>query len=459
MFLIQLDVTIVNVALPDIGRHLHASVSGLQWTADGYTVPLAALLLAAGRFGDLLGHKRIFIAGLAVFAAASVWCAVAPTAGWLITARAVQGVGAACELPATLAILSHTFTTPAARARAIGIWSAVAGLSLVAGPLLGGWLVDAAGWQSVFLLNAPVAVATGVLAVAVVRERPPAAARGGWRALDLPGQVLVTAALVLVTVVTIEGHRHGWTSGGILTLSALALACLLAFVAVELRTAEPILPLRYFADPAFSGANLAGLVQGFTLFGLLFVFSFYFQNVRGDSASAAGARFVPLSVVFVILGPPVGRLVARVGGRWLLAVGLALMGCGALLLTRVGAATGYGYVAAVFVVIGVGFAFATTSMVATAMGAVPPERTGMASSVNNTARQTGGVLGIGILGSLLTGAGGHVTAAGAVDGLQTGVLVSGTAALCGAVVVAVALRGVSRPVRRPAAEPAPHPGQ
>ncbi|HEU4731453.1 MAG TPA: MFS transporter [Kofleriaceae bacterium] len=446
MFLLQLDATIVSVALPAIGQHLHTSVSGLQWVVDAYILPLAGLLLIAGRLGDIFGHKRVFLAGLAVFAAASLGGALAPSGGWLVAARAAQGVGAAFELPATLAILTHAFPVPRERARAIGIWASAAGLSLAVGPILGGWLVDTVGWQSIFWLNVPLTVGTGLLAFVIVPDT-----RGRRTPLDLPGQVLGTATLALVAYVAIDGHRRGWSSPVLLALLALAVCMLVGFLAVERRTPDSILPLGFFRSPSFTTGNIAGLVMGFILLGLMFMFSLFFQQACGNSATQTGARFLPLSIAFVVTGPFAGKVIGRFGARWALTSGLTLIGLGTAMLTGTDIATGYLFLAGPFVVIGVGYAFASTSIATAVMGSVPPERAGMASSVNNTARQTGGVLGVAALGSLLAQESGHGVA-GLASGLHTGLWIATACALACALLAASFLPSAA------AGRPDPRPG-
>lgn len=264
-FVIQLDLTAVNVALPGIGAGLGASTSGLQWVVDAYTLAVASLLLLGGRIGDLTGHKRSYLAGVAVFAAGSGLCAAAPTTGWLIIFRAVQGVGAAIEMPATLAILTHTFTAPRERAQAVGIWAGAAGSSLIVGPVLGGGLVVAFGWRAVFLVNLPIAAAIGALTIRCVT----ATAGPGSAGLDAPGQLTGSAALALLAAGAIEGGRQGVTSPLALGWFACGTASLATFLAVERRRAAPMLPLSYFRQPAYSAANAAGLVMGFVTVGLL----------------------------------------------------------------------------------------------------------------------------------------------------------------------------------------------
>jgi DHA2 family methylenomycin A resistance protein-like MFS transporter len=363
-FMIQMDLTIVNVALPDIGRDLHGSVSGLQWVIDGYSLALASLLLFGGRIGDRSGHKRVYLAGLAMFAAGSGLCALAPSMGWLIGFRVLQGVGAAVELPATLAILSHTFTGQRERAQAVGIWAGAAGTSLVIGPVLGGGLIAAFGWRAVFLVNLPVAVIIGVVTLTTVTEAVEPDAGG----IDLPGQVLGAAALAMLASGAIEGGQRGCT--GVLALGLLAggVLSLAAFIAVERARSDPMLPLRFFRRPAYAAANADGLVMGFVTVGLLFLYSLFFQQVQADTALGAGLRFVPLTVAFVVAGPIVGRVIDRVGQRVPMAAGCALLGAGCLLLLHVGASTGYGPVAGPFVVIGVGYGLLSTPMAAVVRG-------------------------------------------------------------------------------------------
>lgn len=347
-FMIQLDLTIVNVALPSIGQDLGASVSGLQWVIDGYSLALASLLLLGGRIGDRSGHKRVYLAGLVIFAVGSGLCALAPSLGWLIGARILQGIGGAIELPATLAILTHTFTDQRERAQAVGIWAGAAGSSLVVGPVLGGALIAGFGWPAVFIVNLPIALVIGLFILATVTE----AVEPDTGGLDVPGQLLGAAALGLLAGGAIEGGRQGFASGLALSLFAAGAASVAAFITVEHRRTDPMLPLAFFRRAAYSAANAVGLVMGFVTFGILFVFSLFFQQVHGDSAIAAGLRFLPLTIAFVIAGPLVGRVIDRVGHGAPMAVGCVLMGAGTLLLLLVNSGSGYGRVWWPFVIIG-----------------------------------------------------------------------------------------------------------
>lgn len=438
MFMVQLDATVVNVALPTIGADLDSSATDLQWVVAAYVLPLACLLLIGGRLGDRFGHRRVFVAGLAVFAIGSGLCAVATSSGELIAARVLQGVGAALELPATLAILRHTYPDAGERERAIGIWAGVAGLALAIGPVLGGGFVDAFGWPSIFVVNIPVAIAAIVLALRAVREH----ANPEFGGLDALGQLLGTGALGLLAYAAIEGGARGFGSSLIIALLAVGLLALAAFVAVERRGSSPVLPPTLFADRSFTAVNVAGLVMGFVLFGLLFVFAIFFQRAEGASAASAGARFLPLSLAFVIVGPLAGRLMGRAGARILMTAGLALVGLGCLLLVQVDAGTTYWYVGAVFALIGVGYGLTSTPMAAVVMSSAPGRLAGIASSVNNTARQVGGVFGVAVLGSLLLGHTGTTeTPSSLASGLHAALVVAGVAACLAAGLSALLVRG------------------
>jgi DHA2 family methylenomycin A resistance protein-like MFS transporter len=432
-FMIQLDLTIVNVALPSIGRDLGASVAGLQWVVDGYSLALASLLLIGGRVGDRSGHKRVYLTGLAVFGVGSGLCALAPSAGWLVGFRVLQGVGGAIELPATLAILTLTFIDERERAQAVGIWAGAAGSSLVVGPVLGGGLIAAFGWRAVFIVNLPIALAIGGLTLVGVRET----VEPGGGGLDLPGQVLGAAALGLLAGGAIEGGRHGFADPLALGLFVGGALSVVAFVVVEHLVADPVLPLGYFRRAAYAAANADGLVMGFVTFGVLFLFALFFQQAQGDSAIAAGLRFLPLTVAFVVTGPLVGRMIDRVGHRAPMALGCVLMGIGTLLLLRVEATSRYGLVWWPFVIIGVGYGLTSTPMAAAVLGAVPDERAGMASSTNLTARVAGGVFGVAVLGALLpTGAGAQAF----TSGLHNALAVTGAVALVGAAIAVSFIR-------------------
>jgi DHA2 family methylenomycin A resistance protein-like MFS transporter len=432
-FMLQLDTTIVNVALPSIARGLHTSTSGLQWVVDGYILALASLLLSSGRIGDRSGHKRVYLVGLGIFALGSGLCALATSTDALVGFRALQGVGAAIELPATLALLAGAFPGARERAQAVGIWAGSGGVSLVLGPVLGGLLIRAFGWPAIFVVNLPVALLAAVLTVTAVRETHKATPGR----LDLPGQALAAATLGLLAAAAIEGGRQGFSAWLPVVLLATGAAALIAFLLVEHRRPEPMLPLGYFRNRAYAAANADGVVMGFVMFSLLFIFALYFQQVLSDSALAGGLSFIPLCGAFAITGPLIGRLVHRVGHRAPMVAGLALIALGSLLLLRLSVHSTYGQVWPAFLIIGVGYGMTSTPMAAAVLGSVPARRAGMASATNNTARQIGGVFGIAILGSLLPAAANSSSyAQHFVVGLHHGLIATALCALLGAALTA-----------------------
>ncbi|GHF11201.1 MFS transporter [Amycolatopsis deserti] len=418
-FMVLLDSTIVGAALPDMQERLHVQLSGLQWIVDAYVLLVAMLLLSGGVFADRFGRKRVFLAGVAVFTVASVVCAAAPSIGWLIAGRVLQGVGAAALSPASLALLSAAYPVPAERVRAIGLWAGFSGIGLAAGPLAGGILVEAFSWPAIFLVNVPVGAVLLVAGVRVLGEsRHPDAP-----AIDVPGTVLSVVGVGALTYGLIEGGSRGWTSPVILGSFAVAVVVLAGFVAVEARRAAPMLALRLFRERLFTVSNTAMVVVGFALMGSSFFFSQFFVHVQGSSILVAGLRTLPASLGMVIVSPFAGRLAARHGFRVVVTSGLVLAGLGLLVLGFVDAGTGYGNVWWRLAVVGVGFALAMSPLTGAAIQAVSPREGGLASGISSTTRQIGAVLGVAVLGAVVqTGAGlgsafvvaGAVTLAGAV---------------------------------------------
>jgi MFS transporter, DHA2 family, methylenomycin A resistance protein len=380
MFLVLLDVTIVNVALPRLRDDLGASVGSLQWIVDGYAVALASLMLPCGDLGDRHGHKRVVLAGLAAFGAGSLAAGLAPGAGLLVAGRVVQGVGAALLLPGTLAVVSRAYPDAAERARAIGIWAAISSLALPAGVIAGGALVDGPGWRWAFLVNLPlVAVALPVTARVVRESREPAA-----RAPDVPGAVLTAALLAAVIFAIIAGS---------LAAGVAAAALLAALVAVERRRSDPMLPAALFRRPAFGAANAVAAAMNLGTLGTLFVLTLFLQDVQGRSALGAGVAILPAFGLLAVVAPLTGRLVGRIGprgpmvaGLLVAAAGLALLADDALLVASM--------------LWGLGLGLLTPAVVAAAMGAVQADRAGLAAAVNNTARQAGGAIGIAASGAV-----------------------------------------------------------
>jgi len=398
LFMAMLDNTVVNVALPSISADLGSGISGLQWIVDAYTLVFATLILTGGTLGDILGRKRCFLAGLLVFTAGSLLCALAPSLSALVAGRAVQGLGAALLMPGTLAILTNTFVDPKERAQAIGIWAGVSGLALAMGPVVGGLLVDSLGWQSVFYLNVPIGVIALVVVLLAVKEsRHPEGRR-----LDLPGQVLAIVALGTLTYALIEANTYGWTSALILTLYVVAAVSIAGFIVVERRSSSPMLDLHFFRDPTFTAGAVCAAVISFGMFGMFFFLSLFLQSVQGFTPLEAGIRTLPCTAMIVLFAPLAGRAAGSIGSRLPMTLGLAANALSLFLFTQVQADTAYGSIWPILCLAGFGIAIVMTPMTAAIMGAVPRERAGMASATTNASREIGGVFGIALLGAVVT---------------------------------------------------------
>jgi DHA2 family methylenomycin A resistance protein-like MFS transporter len=396
MFFVLLDVTIVNVALPSIGRGTGAAhVADLQWVIDAYQLTLAGLLLAGGTLGDRYGHKRVVTAGFVVFGLASAGCALAPGIGALVAARVVQGMGAALLLPGTLAVITTLYPGRAERARAIGAWAAIGSLALPAGPVLGGVLVQFFGWPWVFWINVPVIAAVIVVIALAVRESEPERRR-----LDVPGVVLGTATLALVAFAVIEAGRAGAGAPSVLAAGALAVLSGVAFTVVEHRRAEPVLPLPLLRRPPIAVSTIVAGTMNFGMNGIVLLFTLYLQTIQHRTPIEAGLSLLPLFLPLVLLPAYAGRLAGDHGPRPVMLAGLALLVAGFCLLLTLRPGSPYGVLLPPMVVIGVGAALLTPSVVALAMGAAPPGREGLTSALNNTARQAGGAIGVAALGAV-----------------------------------------------------------
>jgi DHA2 family methylenomycin A resistance protein-like MFS transporter len=428
-FLVLLDVTIVNVALPHIRAGLDTSVAGLQWVVDGYAIALASTMLAAGTIGDIRGHRRIVLAGLALFGVASLACALAPGTAALVAARVVQGLGAALLLPGTLAIIADTFPDGSEQARAIGVWAAVGSIALPAGPILGGALVESLGWRSVFFVNVPIVVVTLLVAARVTPSRHVASERR----VDLAGTLLGGFSLALITFAFIDAGRSGF--GPLVVITAVAAAaCVIAFVRTERRSPDPTLPLGLFRRPRFRMANGAAATMNLCTLGMLFVLTLYLQEVRGLSPLAAGVRLLPLFLPLALIAPLAGRFSARRGPRLPMAGGLAVAASGLALVAVVTPHSSYATLLPALLLWGCGIAVLTPAVVAAALAAVPSDRAGLASAVNNTARQAGGAIGIAAFGAI---AGTPSPSGSFMSGMHACALIG--AALYAAVAVRVAL--------------------
>jgi EmrB/QacA subfamily drug resistance transporter len=397
LIVVVMDISIVNVALPAMRRDLNASVSGLQWTVDAYTLVLAGFLVLAGSTADRVGRKRIFQIGLAVFGFGSLLCGVAPGIGWLIAARAVQAVGGTMLNPVAMAIIVNTFTDRVERARAIGVFASVAGLSLGLGPILGGALVDWVGWRSIFLVNVPIVVAAIVCTRLFVPEsRAPRARR-----FDPVGQVLVLLVLGAVVYAIIESPRLGWTSPVILGLLGVSVLGVLGILAYEPRRADPLLELRLFRSVPFSSAILMAVFAlcGFGAF--LFVTTLYLQDVRGLPALRAGLCLLPVGVLIIVLAPFAGRVVGTRGPRIPLVVSGAALALGAGLSLRLGPTTPLPAVLAIFLLFGVGLGTINPPVTNSAVSGMPISMAGLAASMASVGRQTGTTLGVAIAGTIV----------------------------------------------------------
>jgi EmrB/QacA subfamily drug resistance transporter len=435
LFMIMLDNTVVNVALPSIERDLHMSIASLEWIVTAYALVFASLLVTGGKLADLLGRRRIFVVGLVVFTLSSLACGLAPSAGFLIGARAVQGVGAALMNPATLSIITATFP-PRQRGTAIGIWAGVSALALAIGPLAGGLIVDNINWNWIFFVNVPVGVAGVVASRIFITESRDTSHE---QSVDVPGLVTSGAGLFALTYALIEGNRHGWSSPEIVGLFAASALLLAAFVLVEHRQRLPMLDLSLFRNPSFTGANIVALLVSLGMFGVFFYVSLYVQNVLGYSPTKAGAIFLPMTLLIIIVAPFAGRASDRVGSRWLMGGGMALLGVSLLFYQRAGVHSDFWTLLPAMIIGGIGMASTMSPMTSAAMGAVPVDKAGVGSGVLNSFRQVGGALGIAAMGAILASYL-HVAPRSPlgkqeyVDGMHAALLVSAGIVFAGAIV-------------------------
>lgn len=426
-FMVLLDSTIVGVALPDMQHRLHTSLSGLQWIVDAYVLLVAMLLLSGGVFADRFGRKRVYLSGVVVFTLASVLCAFAPSLAWLITGRVLQGIGASALSPGSLALISAAYPVPQERVKAIGLWAGVSGIGLAAGPLAGGLLVNAFDWRSIFLVNAPIGVALLLAALPTLSEsRNPHAP-----AIDIPGTILSMLGVGALTYGLIEGGARGWTSGTILGSFAAGVVIIGAFIAVEARTPGPMMPLRLFRNPLFTVSNTAMVMVGFALMGSVFFFSQFFVTVQGASILDSGLETLPISLGMAIVSPYAGRLAAKYGFRIVVTSGMTLAGLGLLTLGFVHADTSYWNVWWRLAITGAGFALAMSPLTGAAIQSVRPQEGGLASGISSTARQIGAVLGVAVLGAIVTTR--ESSGASFEAGLDSAFLTAGAASLVTAV--------------------------
>ncbi|HEX8074413.1 MAG TPA: MFS transporter [Thermoleophilaceae bacterium] len=394
LFMIMLDNTVVNVALPSIQEDLDASISSLEWTINAYTLTFAVLLVTGGRLGDILGRRRMFLFGVVVFAVSSAAIGLAPSQGWLVAGRAVQGIGGAFMMPGTLSIISNTFP-PQERGRAIGTWAGVSALALAAGPVVGGALTEYVSWRAIFFLNLPVAAGAVIVTLFAAREsRDPTVDRR----VDYPGIAALSVGLTALVLALVEGNR--WGSAEIGALLATAAVALVAFVVVERRGRAPMLQFEYFRSRSFLGASGVAFIVSFAMLAMFFFMALYMQNILGYSPLEAGVRFLPSTVVIIFAAPIAGRLADRIGPRPLIVTGMSLVAVALFLQTRVTETTGYAELLPAFIVMGFGMGLTMSPMSTAAMNAVSAHKAGAASGILSMFRMVGGTFGIAASGAL-----------------------------------------------------------
>jgi DHA2 family methylenomycin A resistance protein-like MFS transporter len=429
--LVQLDVTIVNVALPDIAKALGTDVAGLQWVIDAYALTFAAFLLTAGFLGDRLGARKIYLIGFGIFAVASLACGLAANALVLIAARVIQGLGAAAMLPCSLALINHaTGHDKALRAKAVGWWTAAGSIAIAAGPIIGGLLIGAASWRSIFLVNMPVVVAGALLTFRVEET----AVKTGSNSFDLPGQILGVVALAAITGAVIEAKPLGFASPTVLGLAIAGLIAAIVFIRVEAKSPSPMLPLSLFRNASFSWAVVYGVVVNLTYYGIVFVLSLYLQRVLGYSAIRAGVAYLPLTATFFAANIVSGWWVGKWGSRGPMIVGALIDAIGFALLLLLVANSSYWLMLPAFALMPTGMGLGVPAMTTAVLASVESEVSGIASGVLNAARQAGGAIGVALFGSFAGDGAEHV-----VSGLHMSALTS--IAMLGAAAV-IAMFGI-----------------
>jgi EmrB/QacA subfamily drug resistance transporter len=432
LFMVSLDNLVVTTALPVIRRNLHASISQLEWTVNAYTLTFAVLLLTGAALGDRFGRRRLFAFGLLLFTAASAAAALSTSANALDIARAVQGVGGAIVTPLTLTILSAAVPRER-RGLALGIWGGIGGLAIAIGPLVGGAIVDGISWHWIFWVNVPIGLVLAPLAWSRLEET-----YGADRGLDLPGLALASTGLLGIVWGLVRGNAHGWTSLGVVAPIVAGALLVAAFVAWELRSAAPMLPMHFFRDRTFALTNVASLLMFFGMFGSIFLLAQFFQTVQGYSPLQSGLRILPWTAMPIFVAPIAGALSDRIGGQRLMAAGLALQATGLFWIAALQSVTvPYSELIGPFIVSGAGMALFFAPVANVVLSAVRPEQEGKASGANNAIRELGGVLGVAVLASVFAHAGGYRSAATFVHGTSTAVYVG--AAVVAAAAVAAAL--------------------
>ena len=403
LFMVMLDNTAVNVALPSIQEDFGASLSALEWTVNAYTLTFAVLLVTGGRLGDIFGRRRMFLFGVVVFALASATIGFAPSEGWLVASRAVQGVGAAFMMPGTLSIISNAFP-PEERGKAIGTWAGVSAIALAVGPLLGGWLTEDVSWRAIFFINLPVAIGAVIVTLFAAHESRDETV---GRTVDLPGIAGITVSLTALVFALVEGNSWGWGSPKIIGLLALSVVALAAFVVVEKRAVAPVVDFDALRSRQFLGANIVAFMVSFGMLAMFFFLALYMQNILGFSPLQAGVRFLPATVVIIFAGPIAGRLADRFGPRPLMTAGMLITAVSLFWQSRIGVDTSYGFLAPAFVLMGLGMGLVMSPMSMAAMNAVDRTKAGVASGTLSMFRMVGGTFGVAALGALVSSVGRH----------------------------------------------------
>jgi EmrB/QacA subfamily drug resistance transporter len=451
LFMIMLDNTVVNVALPSIQRDLGADLSELEWIVTGYALTFASLMLVGGKVADAYGRRRVFVLGIVVFTFASLMCGLATSSSMLIGSRVLQGAGAALMNPATLSIIAATFP-PRERGTAIGIWAGTSALALAIGPLAGGLITEHLDWSWIFFINVPIGllgIAASFLFIDESRDET-------HSSLDLPGLATSAIGLFALTYGLIEANTYGWTSGRILASFAISVVALASFIVIERRRREPMLPLELFRNGTYTGANLVMLLVALAMFGVFFFVSLYMQNILGYSAVQAGAAFLPMTMLIIFIAPLAGKTSDRLGSRGLMTAGMILLSVQLLIFSRLGVDASFFDLLPALVIGGVGMSLTMTPSAAAATRSVPVDKAGVGAAVLNCARQVGGTMGVAIMGAIVAGkAGGERTPEAFMSGFQTALEVAAGIAVVGAVVAYVLVRPHEGAGERERAAPGP----
>jgi EmrB/QacA subfamily drug resistance transporter len=401
LFMIMLDNTVVNVALPSIQRSLNATTAGLEWTLNAYTLSFAVLLVTGGRLGDIFGRRRMFLFGVVVFGASSFMCGLAQSETWLVAARATQGIGAAFMMPATLSILTNTFP-PEELGRAIGTWAGVSAMALAVGPVIGGLLTEKVSWQSIFFINIPVAIAAVAVTLVATRESRD---ENAPRKIDVPGILTISVGLTALVLALVQSNSWGWGSARVVGLFVLAAVALTAFIAIEHRTDHPMVDFRFFRSMTFRGSNVVAFIVSFSMMAMFFFIALYLQDILHYSPLQAGVRFLPATVVIMVVAPVSGRMADRIGPRPLMVAGLLTVAFALFWLTGITTSTGYGYLSVAFVTMGLGMGLVMSPMSTAAMSSVDKMKAGVASGILSMTRMIGSSFGVALMGAVVASLG------------------------------------------------------